>query len=254
MAVLVALLGCVLLPTLVLVAGLLRSHAEILRTLHDLGVDLDPHPSVTPKFDAMVPRPRTGAREAVDIVGTTPAGDVATIAVADTGRPTLLAFLTTGCATCASFWSALADPRARPAPGGARVVVVTKGPEAESPARVGTFDAGRVPVVMSSEAWVAYDVQVAPYFAYVHGGSNIVVGEGSASTWDHLVSMMEQALADAGLPTNGRHRRRSESARARAADVDRALSAAGIQPGDPSLYPTGAADVHGAGRQRGPGG
>ena len=42
MAVLVTLFGVVLALMAVLVAGLLRSHAEILRTLHDLGVDRDP--------------------------------------------------------------------------------------------------------------------------------------------------------------------------------------------------------------------
>jgi len=43
MAVLVTLFGVVLALLAVLVAGLLRSHAEILRALHNLGVDLDPH-------------------------------------------------------------------------------------------------------------------------------------------------------------------------------------------------------------------
>ena len=57
-----------------------------------------------------------------------------------TNRPTLLAFLTSGCSTCAVFWSALANPHASPVPGGARVVVVTKGAEAESPARLASFE------------------------------------------------------------------------------------------------------------------
>ena len=42
MPVLVTLLAVVLGLVVLLVAGLLRSHAEILRSLHDLGVDLDP--------------------------------------------------------------------------------------------------------------------------------------------------------------------------------------------------------------------
>jgi hypothetical protein len=41
MAVLVTLFGVVLALLAVLVAGLLRSHAEILRALHDLTVDRD---------------------------------------------------------------------------------------------------------------------------------------------------------------------------------------------------------------------
>ena len=42
MAVLVTLLAIVLALLALLVAGLLRSHAEILRELHGLGVDMDP--------------------------------------------------------------------------------------------------------------------------------------------------------------------------------------------------------------------
>ena len=42
MAVLVTLLAVVLALLTLLVAGLLRSHAEILRALHGLGVDMDP--------------------------------------------------------------------------------------------------------------------------------------------------------------------------------------------------------------------
>ena len=41
MTVLVALQGVVILLLAVLVVGLLRSHAEILRALHDLGVNLE---------------------------------------------------------------------------------------------------------------------------------------------------------------------------------------------------------------------
>ncbi len=42
MAVLVALFAVVLALLALLVAGLLRSHAEILRALHQLGVNMDP--------------------------------------------------------------------------------------------------------------------------------------------------------------------------------------------------------------------
>jgi hypothetical protein len=122
-------------------------------------------------------------------------------------------------------------------PGGARVVVVTKGAEAESPARLAKFAPPVVPVVMSSDAWSDYDVPVAPYFAYVDPGEGLVVGEGAAANWEQLVSMMEQALADAGMSTaapKGRRRARRSDAPARA---DAALRRAGIEPGDASLYP-----------------
>ena len=94
-----------------------------------------------------------------------------------------------------------------------RLVVVTQGPEAESPARLQKFVPRDVPVVMSSAAWDAYDVPVAPYFAFVDGGSGAVVGEGAAGTWDHLPAMLDQALADAGrrVARGRRHRARAGS-------------------------------------------
>jgi hypothetical protein len=251
MAVLVTLLAVVVALLALLVVGLLRSHAEILRSLHGLGVDLDPDAdpgSVAPRSPGIsVPRPgsRDPEREAVDIVGVTPTGDGASIAVAGARHPTLLAFLTSGCSTCAGFWTAFADNRRLHVPGEARLVVVTKGEEAESPARLRKFAPPGIPVVMSSAAWDAYDVPVAPYFAFVDGPSSRVVGEGAAGSWEHLAQMMEQAIADAGIaaPRRGRRARRADGA-AREARVDAQLLASGIEPGDPSLYPSTTHDLH----------
>jgi hypothetical protein len=256
MAVLVTVLAVVLALLAVLVAGLLRSHAEILRALHNLGAGLDPDadgdpdrgPSARP--GVTVPRPRAEPRAAVDVIGTTPTGDAVSVSIAGARHSTLLAFLTTGCTTCADFWSAFASPDQLRVPGDARLVVVTKSEEAESLARVRKFAHRDLSVVMSSKAWDAYDVPVAPYFAYVDGPTSAVVGEGAAMTWDHLVGMMEQAIADAGISTStrGGRRRRADSSRAREARADRELLAAGIEPGDPSLYPTSEADLHDAGQ------
>lgn len=242
MAVLVTLLAVVLALVVVLVAGLLRSHAMILRSLHDLGVDIDP--DATPRRAGVtVPRPRSVARAAADIRGTSPQGDAVSIAVVGVERATLLAFITSGCTTCLDFWNAFADGQAASAPGGARVVIVTKGPEAESPGRLGKFAPRDVPIVMSSDAWEAYDVPVAPYFAYVDGLAGEVVGEGAAATWGQLVQMMEQALVDAGIDARPARQRRRAGGPARSARVDRALLSAGIEPGDPSLYPSTDADL-----------
>jgi len=247
MAVLVTVLAVVLALFAVLVAGLLRSHAEILRALHGLGVDLDPDaavPTLGAAAGITVPRPRGEPRHAVDISGVTPSGDAASIAIVGAQHPTLVAFLTSGCATCVDFWSAFSEPGLR-APGDARVVVVTKGEEAESPARLRKFTPPAVPVVMSSEAWDAFDVPVAPYFAFVDGPSGAVVGEGAAASWSQLVGMMDQALADAGISTKTRRGRRADGGRAREARADRDLLAAGIEPGHPSLYPTSDAELGG---------
>jgi hypothetical protein len=253
MAVLVALLAIVVALLAVLVAGLLRSHAEILRSLHGLGVDLDPDAPEGAALPAgiTVPRPeaRSEARRAADIAGVTPTGDALSVAVVGTEHSTLLAFLTTGCTTCADFWTAFSSTSRLAVPGDARLVVVTKGPDAESPGRLRKFTPRDVPVVMSSEAWDAYDVPVAPYFAFVDGPSGEVVGEGAAATWDHLAGMMEQALVDAGMEPRAPSARRKRSerrrldGRAREALVDDHLLAAGIEPGDPSLYPRTEADL-----------
>jgi hypothetical protein len=199
MAVLVTTLAAVLALLSVLVAAILRSHAEILRSLHALGVNRDPDAaSATPAsaVGVTVRSPRGDSRPVADIVGVTPSGDAAIIAVLGARHSTLLAFLTSGCSTCSEFWSAFEDPRLK-VPGDARIVVVTKGEDGESPSRLRKFAPNGVPVIMSSDAWGAYDVPVAPYFVYIDGPTERVVGEGAASTWPHLAGMMDQALADA---------------------------------------------------------
>jgi hypothetical protein len=234
----VALLG-------VLVAGLLRSHAEIIRSLHELGVNLDPDASpTTPRTPArrMEPQAMTRPdREATDLVGETPRGDAISISVVGAPHSTLLAFLTSGCSTCAGFWSAFADERLQ-VPGGARLVAVTKGPEGDSPGRLTKFAPPDVPVVMSSAAWDDYEVPVAPYFAYVDGPTGAIVGEGASVTWEHLCSMIEQALADAGMDSRPGRRQPTRQGD-RTARIDETLRRAGIEPGDPSLYPESAADL-----------
>jgi hypothetical protein len=239
-SVLVLLLAVVVALLAVLVAGLLRSHAEILRALHELGAGLDPdHEPRDARPGLEVPRDRP-ARSAADLVGVTPHGDAISVGVLGVDHSTLIAFLTSGCSTCAGFWSAFADPRRR-VPGDARLVVATKGEEAESPARLAKFAPPDVPVVMSSDAWAAFDVPVAPYFAFVDGPTGAVIGEGAASTWEHLRTMMEQALADAGFASGRARRRRSRQSREDRVDTE--LLGAGLDPGDPSLYPSGAADL-----------
>ena len=233
MAVLVLLLAVVVALLGVLVAGLLRSHAEILRALHQLGAGLDPDAPL-PRNTRDTERLARSTRRATDIAGESPTGDALSIGVVDVDHPTLVAFLTSGCTTCAGFWTAFSQPRLR-VPGGARVVAVTQGPEAESPARLTKFAPPDVPVVMSSAAWTDYEVPLAPYFAYVDGPTGAIVGEGNAATWEQLVSMMQQALADAGLARGRRRRDARDADRADLADEE--LRRAGIQPGDPSLYP-----------------
>ena len=248
------LLGVVLALLALLVAGLLRSHAEILRALHELGANLDPARS-----DDAPPSPAGGRtvrsaevaarppRRAVDVSGITPGQDTIAIAVSGARHLTLLAFLTSGCTTCHGFWDSWRDGGPVEVPGDARLVIVTKDPDTESIASIKKLAPRTVPVVMSSDAWEAYDVPVAPYFVYVDGPSGQVLGEGAASTWEQVVSLLSQALDDAGLESGGssrRHRRRRSRGDApREARADRDLLAAGIHPGHPSLFPRSEDDL-----------
>jgi hypothetical protein len=103
---------------------------------------------------------------------------------------------------------------------------VTKGSEIESPSRIRELSPPAFPVVMSTEAWLEYKVPHTPYFVYVDGPSGRIIGEGSAQTWDQVVSLWSQALADdASLAAGGEAR------------ADRELLQAGIHPGHESLSP-----------------
>jgi hypothetical protein len=218
MVVLVTLLAVAVGLLSLLVAGLLRSHAEILRSLHELGVDLDPD-QATPSH-AITATQRMAGATVGDITGPDADGAPQHLAVTGVEHATLLAFLSSTCLTCKDFWSAFGDPRLI-VPREARVIVVTRGAEAESPASVRKLASPLVHTVMSTEAWQQYNVPGAPYFILVDGPTGSVVGEGTASTWARVHALMEQAVADDDERPS----------------VDRDLRNAGIEPGDPSLYP-----------------
>jgi len=256
MAVLVTLLGIVIALLALLVAGLLRSHAEILRALHELGVDMDParaDPADRATAAPVIHRsqvPKRPSRRGVDLVGVSPELDSVSIAVTGVDRLTLLAFLTSGCGSCLNFWDVFRDGGPLEVPGGARLVCVTKDPSDESVASIRRLAATTIPVVMSSAAWESYDVPVAPFFVLVEGTSGNVVGEGAASEWAQVVSLLHNALDDAGLLNRKGNVKRGARMRANAdalreGRADRDLRAAGIAPGDPSLYVLADADVHG---------
>jgi hypothetical protein len=218
---LVAVETVLLVLLVVLVAGLLRSHAEILRRLGPASDDLSP---TTPAPASAASRPR--GTPPAPIMGTSPSGDVLALDLASdgaAGEATLLAFLTSGCTTCQGFWDTLSEPRL---PAGVRTVIVTRGADGESPSRIGQLAPDGIPVVMSSQAWRDYQIPGAPYFVLADGE---IRGEGAASSWQALASLVGDAIAD----------ERSGGADARGRDIDRVFAAAGIGPEDPSLYPAG---------------
>ncbi len=217
-----------------LVVGLLRSHAEILRQLHELGAGRDEAPGPTPVD--LRPRSNATATPAHDIAGVTPRGEALAVGVAGAEHDTLLAFLSSGCLTCAGFWEALRQERELGLPAGSRVVIVTKGAGEESESAIREVSPPGLAVVMSTEAWLEYEVPGAPYFVHVDGPSGRVVGEGTAVTWDQVVSLATRSADDRlarGALAVDRNSDQSREAR-----IDDELMSAGVYPGDPSLYPT----------------
>jgi hypothetical protein len=216
----------------ILVVGLLRSHAEILRRLG---------PPEGEAARASGPRPpgelsqRGRPTRAADIAGSTLDGTPIQVGVRPGGPSTLLAFLSSGCLTCRTFWESLGSDAAPAVPGGARLVAVTKDRDLESPARLRDLAPADVPLVMSSAAWRDYEVPTSPYFVYVDGGSGEVHGEGAASGWEQVASLLRDALDDAA--TAERAAASGATGPERASRIDRELAEAGIGPGHESLYP-----------------
>lgn len=222
-----------------LVVGLLRSHAAILRRLHELGAGLDPlNPSGARSPSAVNTVPgtisslaMTGRSHAHDVIGETIDGDDFAMAVVGASFNTIIAFLSSGCLTCATFWKAFSDPQIQ-LPDNTRLVVVAKGRQDESVSTLKAVAPTGAPTVLSTQTWNAYAIQGSPFFVLVHGPSGRIIGEGSAASWKQVLGLLSQALADAaeqqvskGRVTVNRQER-----------IDAELLAAGIGPSHPSLY------------------
>lgn len=237
MTVLITAESAVLALLVLLVAGLLRSHADILRALHDLGAGLgDEHRSASstavdaPRRAPLLRAPAEHRRLPDVLQGETLEGEAASIGTGAEGS-TLIAFLSSGCGTCAGFWAALGSG-AQQALTGTRVVVVTRDRAEESPSALAGMAPAGVTVLMSSRAWDDLAVPGSPYFVHLDHGT--VTGEGTASTWPQLLSLVAQAQGDGRAPRAGSPWSTDAEREARA---DRDLAAAGILPGDPRLYP-----------------
>jgi thiol-disulfide isomerase/thioredoxin len=252
----VALLTVVVVLLVVLVAGLLRSHAAILRRLDELGVGLDE----TGEREAEAQRdgaPATGqrlplagqqkpgdnssngstgqGRAASDIVGTTLDSEAAAVRVTEVDHDTVLAFLSSGCVTCEAFWQALHEGVALPE--GARLVVVAADADQESPATLASLAPDDLSMVLSTQAWRDYAVPGSPYIVYVNGAQGRVRGEGTGQSWDQVTRLLAQGSGDLAFVGGGTRAQKANADAAREQDTDAALLAAGIEPGDPRLYP-----------------
>ena len=233
----------------VLVAGLLRSHADILRSLHSLGVGVGdpaarevatgPSGPVPVTMGPPLPSERRSS-SAPTVAGVTPTGDALAVAVSGVNHYTLLAFLSSGCTTCQGFWESFRAPEALGLPENVRLVAVTKGPEFEVPGEVATKAAPRLPIVMSTDAWSDYEVPGSPFFALVDGAGGRRIGEGVANHFHQVADLVRRAMVDAQGPSRPARMDGPDGAES---DNDAALVRAGILPGDPSLYPRSLDDV-----------
>lgn len=229
MLALVILEGIVILLLTVLVAGLLRSHADILRTLDRLGAGEGATPG-SGTLGLGPTRRSTGQAPVEALSGVTLDGETRNVALTESRGYVLAAFLSSGCSTCQAFWSSFGRELDLPHPD-IRVVIVTKDAAEESVSDLRRLAPADIPMVMSSETWDAFRVPGTPYFQLIDTGSGAVLGEGSAAGWSRLLEMIRRSLGD---ETSGTGFRRST--RERLIDSDEELRRAGIAPGDESLF------------------
>ncbi|MHB8691291.1 MAG: hypothetical protein ACYDHH_08590 [Solirubrobacteraceae bacterium] len=214
---------------LVYIVALLRSHADILRRLTVLEDSAAEAPRGA-RSDGVGAGVGVGGVVASDIRGAKLDGKPRVVPLGAGSEPTLLAFLTSGCGTCAQFWGDLRDPELVRTLA-ARVVIVARDARRESPARLRELAPPGVELIVADEAWSDYAVPSSPHFVLCDGDGGIA-GRGSAGSWAQLMTLVRDAQADAAEALAG-----ARTTGSRAARAELALARAGITAGHPSLYP-----------------
>ena len=217
-----------------IVFGLLRTHADILRALDRAGISLDDSAANAAVGPVHLGGP-TRREDVTDIVGTVPGGGPVSVSVGG-AHNTLLAFLSSGCRTCAAFWSEFKSPVIELGGEATRLVIVAQDPAHDSESRLVELAPNGVRTVCSTAAWETYGVPGSPYFVLIDGRNRKVVGSGTATNWPQVRRLLAQAIGDAksaiappaGAQSNGGPSKNG---------VDAELAAYGIGPGHPSLYP-----------------
>jgi hypothetical protein len=230
----------------VLVAGLLRGYATVLRRLHQLdgGASALNSAAGPPPFRtaAAIQEPPQASQqiegrdewaESHDIDGVALHGEIVSVRTVGVEHDTILAFLSSNCEGCTGFWHELSEPGSWTTPQGSRLLVVTKGPEDESPSVLSQLCPDGVDLVMSSQAWADFAVPGSPYVVVADGRTGRVKGEGSGSSFSQVGGLIRQSVEDSRHPAMAR---KPDADRRRERDVDRILLSAGIGPQDPSLY------------------
>ena len=236
MTLVLVLLSCAVGLLTLLVFGLLRSHAEIIRALSRAGIPLDDgaahagHPERAAAITESLP---SGGGGAHDIVGISPGGGPTKISVTGVDGLILLAFLSSGCRTCEKFWAAFAEPDLQLPDARIRLVVIGQDPGHDSESAFADLVPPGVKAVLSSSAWQDYDVPGSPYFTLVDGTDGQLVGAGTAGDWEQMSGILQRALGNYIRKVEAHPGHASGQARARRADE--ALLAAGIGPDHPRV-------------------
>lgn len=214
-----------------LVIGLLRSHADILRRLESVGAGLEGGGHDHESSQITLTRRDESAVREVRVSGLTPDGESVVTSLSTGSDPTLVAFLSTTCSSCTPFWEGLESSIMHFGGHRHRVLIVTLGESEESPTRAQSMAKPAADVVMSSATWNEFGVPGAPYFVLIEPGTNKVLGEGSAMTYESLVEFLTDATNDQqwdleiGAPSGDEESR-----------IDADLRRAGVLPGDARLY------------------
>ena len=226
----------------IFVTALTASYGDLeqrLAMLEDQGATTTPL-TLSPRSGAVATGVGGAAgRLAHDLLGATIAGDPVALAVTDVDHHTLLAFLSSGCSSCGRFWARLAEGDLPDLGDDTRLVVLTKDAADESMTALAPL-IGDLDVVLSTKAWVDYEVPGTPFFIFVDGRDGVVRGEGTALGWDEVRNLVALGRGDASIVTGvSTASMKPASDAERESIVDRVLMDAGIFPGDPSLYPGG---------------
>lgn len=224
-----------------LVIGLLRSHADILRALHDLGAGLEDEDGGAPVRSSAAAGGASGltysSGKAYDVAGLLPDDSAAAVSVVGAKQDTVLAFLSTSCLSCEPFWETFAEPH--PLPENGRLVVVVQ--EGDNLSKLRKLAPRDVLVVRSDDAWREYEIPGSPHFVHVAAGGAAVTGEGTAETWDQVLDLLVHGGATApggpGAPgAAGPVITELPEGRDNPERIDRELAKSGIGPGHPSLH------------------
>jgi hypothetical protein len=112
-----------------------------------------------------------------DVVGVTPDGQSVQVDLTTDTQPALLLFLSSTCLGCQDLWHGIAE-LSSVIPADLRILIVTRGPDAEDSDAVAALTHSGTTVVMSTPAYVDYQVAGPPFLVVVAGG--VVKTEGVA--------------------------------------------------------------------------